>query len=366
MLAVSRRSDAAAQALALAAPRRRAHSAAKSSASGLSASISSKATRAACSMWRAAPVTSPGCRSCGRPRPESRDARASRGSGAGSRCAAAPRAASSSAKTSSGRYESRPMRAPRASSPAAATRTRAGRWRAVTSGSSTLLGVQDAPEHERAVDLLDAVLGERARAAAPSSPAASRPATLPEVSTSSRCTTPLRSPPSPTPCTSGCRAITRVQQRPRLVLAQRMHRHAGGLVDGEPAGPLRAHHEPAPGIGERALLVAARERRDRQLAAAREARALLAFAERAPVQAHGAAREQPAHLGARELELLGQEQVETPSRVLRRNDERARRRRSRRQGSRTLTAFRSTPQSGIPRSQLPRCRWRAPSPHMSR
>ena len=125
--------------------------------------------------------------------------------------------------------------------------------------------VLDAPEHERAVDLLDAVLGESARAAAPSSARRVANSSAPEVSTSSRCTTPLRSPPSPTPCTSGCaRDHARSARVPRLVLARadaparrRACRPRASRAPARSTAQLRL------GLGDRALLLAPRERRDR-------------------------------------------------------------------------------------------------------
>ena len=202
------------------------------------------------------------------------------------------------------------------------------------------------------------------RAAAPSSPAASRRAARPRcrrrAGARRRCAGRPRRRRAPRDAAPS-RAFSSVPVSSSRSGCTGM---PAGLSTASQPGPCARTTSPAPGIGERALLVAARERRHLELASAREAHPLFALAERAPVQAHGAAREQPAHLGARELELLGQEQVETPSRVLRRNDERARRLRSRRQGSRTLTAFRGTPQSEIPKpaSEVP---WRAPGPRMS-
>lgn len=181
----------------------------------------------------------------------------------------------------------------------------------------------DTSDHDRAVDLLDAVLGERGAQPLPvglqrGDQQRARGVDV-EAMDDAAAQTSLADPVN-----SGMPRDHEVENRSRFVLAQRMHRHSGRLVDGEPAGPLRAQPQRQLRRGERALLVAARERRNRQLAAARDARALVALAEPAPVEAHGAAREQPAHLGPRKLELLGQEEIKTPSRVLRVDDERAR------------------------------------------
>ena len=183
--------------------------------------------------------------------------------------------------------------------------------------------VLDAPEHERAVDLLDPVFGERT-----AQPLPGRLERRDQQRARSVDVEPVHHAAAQTaladPVHFGVSRDHRVQDGSGLVLAQGMDGRPGGLVDGEPARPLRSQHERCPRIGERALLVAARERSNPQLDSARESLALLGFPERASVPRHGAAREQAAHLGARQLELLGQEQVETPSRVLRAYEQSAR------------------------------------------
>ena len=318
-------------------------------------------------MWRAAPVAS----EAGAVAAVARDGKA-RGARASTRiwCRKPVRGRTSSSvaasKTSSGRYVSTPMRAP---ARRLARRRHPHARGPMPGGDERQLGaarVQDAPQHQRAVDLLDAVLGEGAAQPLPALRLASPSTTCPRcprrADAPRRCAARPRRPRAP----RGSRAISAFSRVPVSSSRSGCTGMPAGLSTASQPGPCARTTSSASRLGDRALLLAAREGRDRDRRRARQARALLGFADPAPVQLDGAAREQAAHLRARERELLGEEEIETPSRVFAPARSASAWTRSRREGSRTLTAFGSTPPSGVPRSQSPRCRWRASSPNMSR
>ncbi len=103
-----------------------------------------------------------------------------------------------------------------------------------------------------------------------------------------------------------------VQQRAGLLGAQRVHRHAGGLVERHPTRAAREHGERLRRFRDRATRVGRREIRDRDATARLDRRCLVASFERASVELHRAGFEQAPHASAADAELLGEPDVETP------------------------------------------------------
>ena len=143
--------------------------------------------------------------------------------------------------------------------------------------------------------------GRPSRSALPGRLVASRRRGTPEVSTSSRCTTPLRSPPSPTPM------HLRVARRRRPSSVPRSSSRSG--CTGMPAG-LSTTSQPGPSASTAERRAPARASAGAALGPARRARPRRARRARAPRpsprrrgaagDAHRAAREQAPRLGARE------------------------------------------------------------------
>ncbi len=102
----------------------------------------------------------------------------------------------------------------------------------------------------------------------------------------------------------------RVQQRPPFVLAQRMHRLPGRLVDRDPAGPLGPHDQRGLRLRPHAPGVRRGKAGDLDPLAGRDGARLVAIAERAGIELDAAAREQRPHRRPAHAEAGGQHPVE--------------------------------------------------------
>jgi hypothetical protein len=115
-----------------------------------------------------------------------------------------------------------------------------------------------------------------------------------------------------------------VQHGVGLVCSERMNRSSSGLVDGEPTRTAAEHDERAIRLLDRAFVFAPRERGDLDDGAGLEVPAFGIFGNIAPCDADSAARKQPANLGTRQSQMLGEKTVEPLPAILLSNRQRVR------------------------------------------
>ena len=139
----------------------------------------------------------------------------------------------------------------------------------------------------------------------------------PDVWTSRRCKTPLRRAALAHTLHAGMARDQRVQDGARLVRVERMDGAAGGLVDREPARPLREHGERRVRFGHRALLAGMHEVRDGDAGSRLERHALGAAVGRHAVERDPAPLEQLARLRTGERQPPGEQHVQPLVRLLR-------------------------------------------------
>ena len=190
-----------------------------------------------------------------------------------------------------------------------AARTNAGRWRAITSGSSISPSAATWPERDRAVALVDAVLAKRG-----AQPLPLRGVGREQQRTRRVDVEPVHDaaaqPALADPLDLRVARRHRAEQRSALAGDERVHGHARGLVGHEPAGPVREHAERRVGLVRDAVRVGARRGGHLDALARAEREALVALGDRPPADPHRAAREQAPRAAAREREPLGEEDVE--------------------------------------------------------
>ncbi len=102
----------------------------------------------------------------------------------------------------------------------------------------------------------------------------------------------------------------RIQHGVGLILSERVDGSSGGLVDREPTASPREHRERLIRAGQRPLIFGPRKGGYLDRGPRLKIQALGVLIYTAPTDAHGAAREQPTHLRAREPQTLGEKPVE--------------------------------------------------------